>query len=230
MARRPRPAVSRVPEVAQLRLGRGRGRVDDLRSERRGAVLGVGVRLGAPQAVVHVDGADAVPERPESVPEAGRVGAARHEARDLAAPRDELPGPDVRLDALEHVHGRSVPNGGEIALVARPPGRIGQPGRSSKRGALAHATRVSAARSTASASSAWGAACGTCAIRAAGSGRPRRRGRSGSGARGRRPARRPRAGRGARRARPAIRSAASTLLSPPPGHGASGACVQAHAR
>ena len=117
------PLGQPVPELAQLRLRRRRRRVDDLRLERLDAVLGVGVRLGAPEAVVHVDRANPIPERPESVPEARRVGAARHEARDLAAPRDQLPGPDVRLDALEHVHGRSVPNRGAITLVARRPGR-----------------------------------------------------------------------------------------------------------
>jgi hypothetical protein len=56
-----------------------------------------------------VHGSRAVAELAERVPEAGRVGAAGDEARDLAPRGDQVVPPDVRFDALEDVHLASVP-------------------------------------------------------------------------------------------------------------------------
>ena len=88
-----------VAEVAHRRLGRRRLDADDAGAHHGRAVLGVGVGGRAAHAVVDVDGGDVVAERPERVPEAGRVGTARDEARDAAARLDQLVGADERLDA-----------------------------------------------------------------------------------------------------------------------------------
>jgi len=62
--------------------------------------------------VVDVQRRDAVAERAERVVQAGRVGAARDEAQDVAAGLDQVVAPDVRLDALEDVQGVILPRDG----------------------------------------------------------------------------------------------------------------------
>src|SRR5439155_2032095 len=57
------------------------------------------LRLVAPKLVVDVQGGDPVAERPERMPQAGRVGAARDEAEDLARGRDQVVLTDVLFDA-----------------------------------------------------------------------------------------------------------------------------------
>ena len=55
--------------------------------------------LRAAQAVVHVHSGDAIAEGTEHVPQACRVGAARHETRHLAPGRDQLVAADRLFDA-----------------------------------------------------------------------------------------------------------------------------------
>jgi hypothetical protein len=93
-----------VPQLAQRGLGRSLRGMDDLGAEGDGAVVGVGVRLRAAETVVDMNGPDGVPELSQHVPEAGRVGSARDEARHLASFGDEALRPDVRLDTCRHVH------------------------------------------------------------------------------------------------------------------------------
>jgi hypothetical protein len=57
-------------------------------------------RLFSALVMVHVQGADPVAERPERVPEAGRVGSARDQAEHLAAGLDQVLGADQLLDSL----------------------------------------------------------------------------------------------------------------------------------
>ena len=88
-----------VAEVAHRRLGRRGLDPDDLGSHQHLAVARVRVGGAAAHAVMHVDGADAVAELAERVPEAGRVGTAGDEAGDLAAGRDQVMRGDEPLDA-----------------------------------------------------------------------------------------------------------------------------------
>src|SRR5437763_459271 len=62
----------------------------DLRAERLSAEARILLGVDATQLVVHVERRDAIAERVEHVPQAGRVGAARDEARRLGAGRDAL--------------------------------------------------------------------------------------------------------------------------------------------
>ena len=89
----------------------------------------VGLRLLATKAVGDVYGGDAVAEDAEDVPEAGRVGPSRDEARDLAARRDQVPAADPGFDALRDVRCHAV-----IVLKPRA-GGTWEPG-SSPRAAL----------------------------------------------------------------------------------------------
>ncbi len=92
------PGLDRVAQVAQLGLGAA-GRLDDSRPEPLGAERGVGLGLRPAELVVHVQRVDAVAERPERMPEAGRVGAAGDETEDVASRRDEVVRTHVLLDA-----------------------------------------------------------------------------------------------------------------------------------
>ena len=67
-----------------------RGGADDSASRACCAVGGVGVRLGAAEPVVDMDGVDGVAERPEDVPEARRVRAPGDEAGHLASGLDQV--------------------------------------------------------------------------------------------------------------------------------------------
>ncbi len=80
--------------------------LDDGRAKGVTAERSVGLRLLAPQPMVHVHGGDAVAERSERVPEAGRVGAAGDETADLSAGLDQAVPADVLLDP--HPEGRRV--------------------------------------------------------------------------------------------------------------------------
>ena len=105
-----------VAQVAERFFGGacGRGRFDDLRSKLLAAEARVFVGLGAAQPVVHVQRTDAVAERAQRMPEAGRVRAARDEREHLAAGRDQLVTPDVLLDPcaeearVDGIHANSV--------------------------------------------------------------------------------------------------------------------------
>src|SRR5258708_31690982 len=111
MAGRAAPvARERVALFAQLGLGQaGAVELDDLRAERLGAEARVGRGVVGPQRVVHVQGRDAIPERAERVPHAGRGGAAGDETADLAAGLDQLVAADALLDPLTHrAHGALV--------------------------------------------------------------------------------------------------------------------------
>ncbi len=94
-------AGERVAQLAKRLLGGAafRPALDHLRAEHLAAEAGVLLRLLAAEAVVHVQRVDPIAERPQHVPEAGRVGAARDERDDLAAGRDQLVAADVLLDA-----------------------------------------------------------------------------------------------------------------------------------
>ena len=69
-------------------------------------MAGVRVGLGAAEPVVHVERGDAVAQRAQGVPEAGRVGAAGDEARDRATGLDQLVRTDVPLDPIAQLPGR----------------------------------------------------------------------------------------------------------------------------
>jgi hypothetical protein len=102
-----------VAALAQLGLGPGAVRLDDLRAQGLAAEARVLVRLGAAQAMVDMDRRDGVTERAEGVPQAGRVGAARDEAGRRAAARDQVECANVRLDPLpqrRRVHPGIVPS------------------------------------------------------------------------------------------------------------------------
>ena len=103
-------AADRAALVAECGLGEPAAvELHDLRAERLGAEARVLLGLGAAQLVVHVQRRDAIAERAEQVPEAGRVGAARDEARDLAAGRDQLVLADEALDPVAQlVHRREA--------------------------------------------------------------------------------------------------------------------------
>ena len=74
------------PLVSKLRLREAAAvAFDHLGAEHLGAEAGVLLGVGTAQLVVHVQRRGAVSERPEQMPEAGRVGAARDEAGDPAA-------------------------------------------------------------------------------------------------------------------------------------------------
>ena len=185
MARRPKPSPlgQAVPQVAEVCLGRRGRRVHDLGAQRRRAVLRVGVRLGAPQPVVDVDGPDAIPEGAQHVPEARRVGAARDEARHLApegirswvrmcrSTRSSTSTPEVCTSRVScsrrgHAQGRTdnacdSPQALSSGLAVGRRSEVDEPRRRRPHG-------VSAACSTAAAVRANGVACGTCSIRAAG--------------------------------------------------------------
>ena len=89
-----------VAQVAQLGLGAAApAQVDDLGAEPLPAEAGVLVRLGPAKPVVDVEGGHAEAQAAEHVPEAGRVGAARDEAGDLAAGGDQVERAHVRVDA-----------------------------------------------------------------------------------------------------------------------------------
>ena len=79
MAGRPEPVSrERIAQIAErfFRCALGRRRVDDLGAQRLATEARVLLRLGSAQPVVHVERADAVAQRTEHVPEAGRVGPA----------------------------------------------------------------------------------------------------------------------------------------------------------
>jgi len=96
-----RPLVTlRSPKLSLVLAARGG--LDDLRAEALAAEAGVLVGFGPAEAVVDVQGRDAVPERRQHVPEAGRVGAARDEDGDVTSRRDEALVPNERLNALEN--------------------------------------------------------------------------------------------------------------------------------
>src|SRR5437764_1273515 len=103
----PKPLVlaHRLEAAAEIKALRADGR-----SEQLGAEAGVLVRLLAAQLVVHVQRRDAVAQRAEQMPEAGRVGAARDETRHVAAGRDQLVGADEALDPVAQLlHPSIVP-------------------------------------------------------------------------------------------------------------------------
>jgi hypothetical protein len=81
----------------------------DLRAELLDAPARVLIRLGAAQAVVDVQRRHVEAELAESVEEAGRVGAARDEAQDVATRRDQVVPADVRFDPVQELQIRSVP-------------------------------------------------------------------------------------------------------------------------
>ena len=89
----------RSSEAREAFLLRPSGRVDHTRPEPLAAGTGVLVGLGATEPVVRVQALDHVSERPEHVPEAGGVRAARDEAENVAARRDQLVPADMLLDA-----------------------------------------------------------------------------------------------------------------------------------
>ena len=117
----PEPRGRAVAQLTQLRFGRRGRHPDDRRPEHRRAVLRVGVCLRAAEPVMDVRGTRPVAERSERVPEAGRVGATRDEARELAPGRREVVEPNMRLDALQHAHVRSVPSEVEGGADGAPP-------------------------------------------------------------------------------------------------------------
>ena len=84
-------------------------------------MLGIGVGIGSAHAVMDVHGRDVVAERTERVPEAGRVGTARDEARDAPTRLDELVGADERLDPRGQVgrHASSVTEGAVVPSRGR---------------------------------------------------------------------------------------------------------------
>ena len=67
--------------------------------------MGVLVRLGAAEPVVHMERRDAVAELAERVPEAGRVGPAGDEREHLAAGRNQVVTADLLLDPRTQVAG-----------------------------------------------------------------------------------------------------------------------------
>jgi len=99
------------PLVSKLRLREAAAvAFDHLGAEHLGAEAGVLLGVGTAQLVVHVQRRGAVAERPEQMPEAGRVGAARDEAGDLAAGRDQLMLADEALDTVAQLlHASIVP-------------------------------------------------------------------------------------------------------------------------
>src|SRR5262249_38928344 len=108
----------RVADRAQLRLARAaRVELDDLRAELAFAETRIVVGLASAQPVVDVQGRDLVAELAERVQEAGRVGAARHEAQDLAARRD----PSGRADVRSDPPGGAPPSGAALALSGGSP-------------------------------------------------------------------------------------------------------------
>ena len=140
------------------------GRLDghDPGSQLRHTVLGVGVGIGAPDSVVHVHGADVVPERPERVPEARGVGPAGDEAGHRSPGADQLVGTyeclDPGGDSARHDH----------SVTQRPVVLPGPHGRSANRGAAAQARKVSIAVSTWARSSQCSVAWAIGSTRAAG--------------------------------------------------------------
>jgi len=88
-----------VTDAPQLVLRRAAVAVDDLRTEDVPAEAGVRIRLGAPEAVVDVQSRDLVPEPPQNVPEARRVGTARDQDRHRRARNEQALVPNERLDA-----------------------------------------------------------------------------------------------------------------------------------
>ena len=82
--------------------------VEDLRAEQLAAEARVLVRLGAAQAMIDMHREDAIAEPAERVPQTCRVGAARDEAGDLAARRDQLVLVNVRLNAAEVLLHRGI--------------------------------------------------------------------------------------------------------------------------
>ena len=154
----------------------------------------------------------------------------------MISPRggDQVVAPNVRLDALQHAHVRSVPSGragrrqctsvdldqarqprSGARRTAEPPPRPG----ASRRHARRRRPRARAARRAARARRA------TPETR-----RRPRRARSGAEGSARPRARPPRAARAACRARPRSASAACALLSPPPGHARCGSVAHAQSR
>ena len=101
MARRAQPVGrERVADLPELVLGLSTASIGDLRSEHVAAERRVRVRLGPAEAVGDVERRDLVPELPQGVPEARRVGTAGDQTGHLAAGRDQLVPADVRLDSL----------------------------------------------------------------------------------------------------------------------------------
>ena len=96
-----------VAELAERVFGRARGRrsLDDFGAEGLAAEMGVLVRLGAAEPVVHMERRDAVAELAERVPEAGRVGPAGDEREHLAAGRNQVVTADLLLDPRTQVAG-----------------------------------------------------------------------------------------------------------------------------
>src|SRR5579863_5890195 len=96
-------AGDREALVAQLRLGGAPPvELDHLGAEYVHTEARVLVRLRAAQLVVHVHRTDAVAERAERVPEAGRVRAAGDETAHLSPRLDQVVSADERFDSLEH--------------------------------------------------------------------------------------------------------------------------------
>ena len=84
--------------------------LDHLGVERLDTEARILVGVGPSETVVHVHRRDAVAERAERMPETGRVRAARDQAGDLAAGRDQVVPADVPLDSGENVvHAPIVP-------------------------------------------------------------------------------------------------------------------------
>ena len=103
----------RVPLLTQRGLAQPSPvELHDLRAEHLAADAGVLVGVGAAQLVIDVDGSDPVAKLPERVPETGRIGAARDEAANPTARRDEPVPADVLLDPRtqrRRVHAAIVP-------------------------------------------------------------------------------------------------------------------------
>jgi hypothetical protein len=98
----------RVADLAQLILRRAAAPVDDLGAEVLDAEACIGLGFVPAQAVVHVQRRRAVAELAQHVPEAGRVGAARDEADQVASLRDQVVTPNEPLDAFLDVHANRV--------------------------------------------------------------------------------------------------------------------------
>jgi hypothetical protein len=102
---RPQAATRRQPvaRVPQRRLGRsrdGRPAVDHLGPERLATEACVSLRLVGAEPMIDVRGGDAVAELAEDVPQAGGIGAAGDEARDLAPGRKQVVPADRLRDPI----------------------------------------------------------------------------------------------------------------------------------
>ena len=106
-----------VALLPQLRLAKPSSvELDHLGAEHVAAEPRIRRRVVTTQQVVHVQGGDAVAERAERVPEAGRVRTAGDEAADLGAGLDQVMPADVLFDPCAQqrgFHGLILPRSGK---------------------------------------------------------------------------------------------------------------------